>query len=134
MNQNESKFWESIREKFPGHVSRIENVGELGIPDVNACYKGFHFWAELKIDEGHGTILRNEQRVWHARRGLNSGVVLTISKNLQTGYIHIWVTSRNQEIEFSRHSKGQRIESMPFISCDIRTFEQTMLEVIRRLS
>ena len=74
MNANEHAFWNRIRDKFPGHVQRLENMTGAGVPDVNVCHMGKEYWIELKIwTPGPGLLIRKEQWAWANRRVLAGG-------------------------------------------------------------
>lgn len=55
-----------------GHWQRIENLVDVGTPDVNGCLNGEEIWIELKIDlPGNKLVkdlLRPSQKIWFFKR------------------------------------------------------------------
>lgn len=87
---SESNTWSRLREGLLGYeplidLSRVENVVENGMPDVNFCSSGREGWIELKhtatVPARASTPvfktggLRKEQEVWIDRRTRRGGRV-----------------------------------------------------------
>lgn len=72
----ESAFWQLIRKNLKNvHLQRIETGGTgRGIPDLNGCFSGTEFWAELKVvNSGKKIALRPEQIAWLLQRTKHGG-------------------------------------------------------------
>ena len=74
MRQPEQQFWNLLKKHLPGEVSRVENICESGMPDVNGTWRGLDYWIELKVCDNKNklrpvkSLLRTEQSVWITRR------------------------------------------------------------------
>lgn len=86
MNQPERNFWKLVKDHLPGDVSRIENIADVGTPDITgACYVG-DYWVELKVCGNKEKarpvekLLRPAQNVWHARRAKQGSIIFTLVK------------------------------------------------------
>ena len=80
MNKTEVKSWNLLRGHMPGDVSRVENLVDVGTPDVSgAWFKDY--WVELKVcpnkekDRDVLKLLRPEQIVWHYKRGKSGSLI-----------------------------------------------------------
>ena len=100
----EQRIWRYLQDKIPGHIVRIESSTENGIPDVNGCYKGFHYWLEIKNEENGVVKIRKEQHVFAFRRHKEEGTTYLLSKCQMMGTIKLWkypyeVISINEEFK-----------------------------------
>ena len=93
----ESSLWVAFRQALPAdcHAVRIENVVEVGTPDVNICLT-VDYWIELKVQEApkrrktkfkieHFTM---EQRQWLVDRCRAGGNAFLL---VQVGFIYLWL-------------------------------------------
>ncbi|MCK5609902.1 hypothetical protein KAR91_48970 [Candidatus Pacearchaeota archaeon] len=77
----EQNFWKLIKLHLPGDVSRIENVADVGTPDVSGAYQGKDYWIELKVCKNKikitevTSILRIQQISWHMRRSEHGSLI-----------------------------------------------------------
>jgi len=83
----ESGLWGTMKRNLGSvkglHMVRLENSAGNGTPDVNGCYRGQDFWAELKylaeFPVRPSTVVRiphftDEQRLWLKSRGEAGGL------------------------------------------------------------
>ncbi len=74
MNKTEVKFWTMLKDHMPGDVSRVENMVDVGTPDVSGAFHG-DYWVELKVSSNKEKeqdvlkLLEPSQKVWHYKRG-----------------------------------------------------------------
>lgn len=76
----ESTLWTLIRDRLPGHLTRIENLAGIGQPDVNACYDGSEVWIELKMMKGNYLYFRTSQISFFSRRCKERGRVFVLAR------------------------------------------------------
>lgn len=109
---NEYKFWRLLRDKLRKdfHLSRIESVVSVGIPDVFFATRGgrVNGWIELKVAHGKQVRFGKEQFAWikqHAKEGVNIHI-LALKNGPQSGpnpkTIYHWEGSQIADIK----SKG----------------------------
>jgi hypothetical protein len=71
----EKIFWDYLRSKLRGHWQRIENLVDVGTPDVNGCVNEHEIWIELKVDlpgrQPPENLLEPSQKVWFYKRLLH---------------------------------------------------------------
>ena len=80
---NEAKLWLRIKNlKVKGHFTRIESSTLNGIPDVNACDNGAHYWLELKSNDLKNCGLSKWQINWHYDHIKAGGNVFILNKTL----------------------------------------------------
>lgn len=109
----EAKFWDYLRDKLPGHVSRIENSIGNGMPDFNLCHDGIEIWVELKVSDELAPVVRKEQRVWGFNRSRSGGKCFVVA--LHNSFIYAW---KHPNIQFEKvDDKYQRIVSSPSFIC-----------------
>ena len=81
---NEAKLWLRIKNlKLKAHFTRIESSTLNGIPDVNVCDHGAHYWLELKSNDLKNCGLSKWQINWHYDRIKNGGYVYILQKTLE---------------------------------------------------
>lgn len=93
----EARLWEWLRDGLRGtpglHIRRVENMVSEGDPDVDGCWNGIYFEAELKgcNRPTKGGLLdfevRQSQVIWHRRRwrcGGNLWVYVRVGKGAET--------------------------------------------------
>jgi hypothetical protein len=107
----EKSFWEFLRPKLTGHVTRFENAVGVGMPDVNIVQNGAEFWLELKAQEGE-VLIRKEQRVWGLKHSMSGGVVFVISHDFSVDLIKVF---RHPLDTVKHNNKYQRIVSDPIM-------------------
>jgi hypothetical protein len=89
----ERQLWQLVKPHFPGHVCRIENVAEPGMPDINGCYEALEYWVELKESKTlkqmsePQSLLRPSQNAWHSIRTRNKGAIFVLVRYKKT--IHL---------------------------------------------
>ncbi len=105
----ESKFWEYLRNRLPGHTVRAENTAGNGMPDVTACWQGKDIWIELKVfGAGEWSKIRKEQRIWGLQRAGEGGKVFIVAL-CPDDNIRVW---KFPDIVFEKYDdKYQRIMS-----------------------
>jgi len=80
---NEAKLWLRIKNlKLKAHFTRIESSTLNGIPDVNACDNGAHYWLELKSNDLNNCGLSKWQINWHCDRIKSGGYVFILNQTL----------------------------------------------------
>ena len=80
---NEAKLWLRIKKlKLKAHFTRIESSTLNGIPDVNVCDFGAHYWLELKSNDLKNCGLSKWQINWHCDRIKSGGYVFILNKTL----------------------------------------------------
>ena len=78
---NEAKLWLRIKNlKLKAHFTRIESSTLNGIPDVNACDNGAHYWLELKSNDLKNCGLSKWQINWHCDRIKSGGYVFILNQ------------------------------------------------------
>jgi hypothetical protein len=108
----EKKFWELLRPKLKGHVTRVENAASNGMPDVNVVHNGVEFWLELKADEGP-VLVRKEQRVWGLKHSMSGGIVYVVALDFSLDLINVF----RYPLDTVKHDdKYQQITSPPIAS------------------
>lgn len=93
----ESRLWEWLRDGTRGtqglHMRRVENLVSEGDPDVDGCYMGRYFEAELKgcdrpVRGGNLDFeVRQSQVIWHRKRwraGGNLWLYVRVGKGATT--------------------------------------------------
>lgn len=90
MNLLEQQFYRYMRDKFPGHVQRIENTVGVGMPDLNLCHNGREVWIELKVFVDDKVLLRKEQHAWMSTRAKNGGDCYVFALDVATQTIWVW--------------------------------------------
>jgi hypothetical protein len=91
----EQDFWELIKEHIPGEANRVENSADNGMPDVSCCF-GIDYWIELKVCSNKEKIrdivslLRDDQIVWHLRRGKLGSLIFVIVRYYSRIVIYVW--------------------------------------------
>ena len=84
MNIKEKQFWKTIKKHLPGDISRIENIADVGTPDMSGAFDNSDYWVELKVCDnkniikGVKNLLKPSQNVWHLRRG-NQGSIIFVA-------------------------------------------------------
>ena len=95
---SEDGTWKRLRNVLRDvHVSRVENLTEDGMPDVNGCHEGCEFWIELKqLDEWPKRKstkvkvgMRESQLRWIAARGKAGGNVHVLAQ-VADMYLLFW--------------------------------------------
>ena len=80
---NEAKLWLRIKKlKLKAHFTRIESSTLNGIPDVNVCDFGAHYWLELKSNDLKNCGLSKWQINWHCDRIKSGGYVFILNQTL----------------------------------------------------
>ncbi|MGA1590485.1 MAG: hypothetical protein ACO36B_06765 [Methylophilaceae bacterium] len=80
---NEAKLWLRIKNlKLKAHFTRIESSTLNGIPDVNVCDHGAHYWLELKSNDLKNCGLSKWQINWHCDRIKSGGYVFILNQTL----------------------------------------------------
>lgn len=124
----EQSFWNYIRPQLLGHVVRVENTLERGMPDVNICYEGLELWIELKASVSHEQVkIRKEQRVWAIRRNMEGGKIYVLSLD-ETGVISLWDWSLGVETE-TVDETYQRIITYPHVFVEKKNFSQVITHI-----
>jgi len=78
---NEAKLWLRIKKlKLKAHFTRIESSTLNGIPDVNVCDFGAHYWLELKSNDLKNCGLSKWQINWHCDRIKSGGYVFILNQ------------------------------------------------------
>ena len=107
---SESALWKRVRSGVLGVVaradlSRVENMVEAGMPDVNFCVDGVEGWVELKhcnaIPKRAGTPLFGDE-------GLRDSQIVWIYKRVKRGG-RVWIVAQADDILFIVHGKHARI-------------------------
>jgi hypothetical protein len=81
---NEAKLWLRIKKlKLKAHFTRIESSTLNGIPDVNVCDFGAHYWLELKSNDLKNCGLSKWQINWHCDRIKSGGYVFILNQTLE---------------------------------------------------
>ena len=81
---NEAKLWLRIKKlKLKAHFTRIESSTLNGIPDVNVCDFGAHYWLELKSNDLKNCGLSKWQINWHCDRIISGGYVFILNQTLE---------------------------------------------------
>jgi hypothetical protein len=107
---SEAAYWAKLREDLPrGHYSRVENLLDLGVPDVSFCVGGIQGWLELKYT-GRFPLehpVLPTQIIWMDRR-------------LRAGGRNIWITVGHKGYTFFIHPEHRRqVSAWP----DLETFQ-----------
>jgi len=77
----EQKFYQRFARALPKcDITRVENIMESGMPDVNVCYMGMEVWVELKVFVEGRVLIRPAQNAWGHRRSFHGGRVLIIAE------------------------------------------------------
>lgn len=101
---SESQLWNTLRKVLTQvDVSRVENLVEDGMPDVNGCHEGCEFWIELKqLDEWPKRKstkvkvgMRPSQLRWIANRGRAGGNVHVLAQVDKTYLLFWWKSVGN---------------------------------------
>lgn len=80
---NEAKLWLRIKKlNLKAHFTRIESSTLNGIPDVNVCDFGAHYWLELKSNDLKNCGLSKWQINWHCDRIKSGGYVFILNQTL----------------------------------------------------
>ena len=80
---NEAKLWLRIKNlKLKAHFIRIESSTINGIPDINVCDNGAHYWLELKSNDLKNCGLSKWQINWHCDRIKSGGYVFILNQTL----------------------------------------------------
>ena len=78
---NEPKQWLRIKNlKLKAHFTRIESSTLNGIPDINVCDLGAHYWLELKSNDLKNCGLSKWQINWHCDRIKSGGYVFILNQ------------------------------------------------------
>ena len=111
----EVQFWDRMRtainadlsmEKIEGtlqssvHLQRLEPFAQPGVPDVNGCYRGQEFWAELKILLPSGRFkqpLKKTQHSWIHRRVRAGGLVWIVALSANDN-VFFWPGSVSRDL------------------------------------
>ena len=81
---NEAKLWLRIKNlKLKAHFTRIESSTINGIPDINVCDNGAHYWLELKSNDLKNCGLSKWQINWHCDRIKSGGYVFILNQTLE---------------------------------------------------
>lgn len=135
----ESQLWSLLKSKIGqyGHLVRIENLTELGTPDVEGSIGGVGFWIELKEIAGWPVKpetpvriphYRKEQRLWiraRTRAGGRVFLLLRVGKHPRARYLlfsgafaweHVGKVPRS-ELEAGAIWSGDRIEEADVVAC-----------------
>jgi hypothetical protein len=105
MNKPEQQFWTLVKGHLPGDVSRIENIADVGTPDITGAYNGNDYWIELKVSENIRKIIspdklcRPAQIVWHTRRGKHDSIILILTRYPNTITIHRYANKKYHILE-----------------------------------
>ena len=79
----EAKLWLRIKKlNLKAHFTRIESSTLNGIPDVNVCDHGAHYWLELKSNDLKNCGLSKWQINWHCDRIKSGGYVFILNQTL----------------------------------------------------
>ena len=79
----EAKLWLRIKKlNLKAHFIRIESSTLNGIPDVNVCDHGAHYWLELKSNDLKNCGLSKWQINWHCDRIKSGGYVFILNQTL----------------------------------------------------
>ena len=77
----EAKLWLRIKKlNLKAHFIRIESSTLNGIPDVNVCDHGAHYWLELKSNDLKNCGLSKWQINWHCDRIKSGGYVFILNQ------------------------------------------------------
>lgn len=77
----EAKLWLRIKKlNLKAHFTRIESSTLNGIPDVNVCDHGAHYWLELKSNDLKNCGLSKWQINWHCDRIKSGGYVFILNQ------------------------------------------------------
>ena len=80
----EAKLWLRIKKlNLKAHFTRIESSTLNGIPDINACDNGAHYWLELKSNDLKNCGLSKWQINWHCERIKAGGYVFILNQTLE---------------------------------------------------
>lgn len=83
MNLTEQNLWYKLKGYLPGDVSRIENMADVGMPDVNGTFV-LDYWIELKVCGNKSKLrevedlLRETQLPWMMKRGKFGALIFVI--------------------------------------------------------
>jgi hypothetical protein len=116
----EQELYQKVLKNLKGHVVRIENVAEAGIPDVNICYFGIDVWVETKVAKMRQVMLRPEQHAWMTRRAVAGGCCFVVSKIPEAPVLHIW---QYPKIEVVPCGKYARIVNPPHWEIDSQVLQ-----------
>ena len=81
---NEAKLWLRIKKlNLKAHFTRIESSTINGIPDINVCDNGAHYWLELKSNDLKNCGLSKWQINWNCDRIKSGGYVFILNLTLE---------------------------------------------------
>ena len=111
---NEAKLWLRIKNlKLKAHFTRIESSTINGIPDINVCDNGAHYWLELKSNDLKNCGLSKWQINWHCDRIKSGGYVFILNQTLEPSSLKLLavnLASRTPHLvsRFNDNEEGMR--------------------------
>ena len=81
---NESDIINKIKNKWLGHIVRIESSTTSGIPDLFICFAGICVWLEVKVLRGDYIYLEKFQPQFHVSNHISKGNCFILAADKQS--------------------------------------------------